>query len=201
MTDLLTAAEARFALGRGASDTSKSELLSMAITAVTQLIEGQIGPVVYGTVTAEAYDGGGNVLYLKTRPVAQIIQVVEYDVTTAATLTAESNTSKPDSAYLFSAENGRLRRRSGNADARFPVGSGNVLVTYVAGRCVAGSIPAQYKLAAAETLKSGWRAFEAANTTLGEFEVPQQTFPTFAVPKVIKDRLSGDWQVGSGGFD
>ena len=201
MTDLLTQQEAREAIGRGANDSTKSELLAIAITAVTQLIEGQIGPVVYGTVTAESHDGGGNLLYLNVRPVAQIIQVVEYDNTTAATLTAESNTSKPAAGYLFHAANGSLRRRNTNTDDRFPIGVDNVVVTYVAGRCLAGAIPAQYKLAAAETLKSGWRAFEASQTTLGEFDVPQQTFPSFAVPKVIKDRLSGDWQVGYGGFD
>lgn len=201
MTDLLTNDEARVVLGRGLTDSTKSSLLEVAIAAVTQLIEGQIGPVVYGTVTAEAYDGGGNVLYLKSRPVAQVIQVVEYDNVTAGTLTAESNTSKPSTSYLVNLANGRLTRRNANADARFAVGRGNIVVTYVAGRCQATLIPEQYKLAAAETLKSGWRAFEAANTTLGEYDVPQQTFPSFAVPKVIKDRLSSDWQVGSGGFD
>src|SRR4051812_48801850 len=125
MTDLLTDEEARIALGRGVADSTKAPLLDIAITAVTKKIEAVIGPVVYGTVTAEAHDGGGNLIYLKQRPVASVTQVVEYDTTTAATLTAESNTSKPSSGYFLNTTNGALIRRSLNADSVYPTGRGN----------------------------------------------------------------------------
>lgn len=201
MTDLLTDDEARLVLGRGIADANKSALLDIAISAVTQVLEDRVGPVVYGTVTGELHSGGGDVLYLKYRPVVQVTQVVEYSGTVGATLTAESNTATPDAGYRVQLANGRLVRRSSNGGACFPLGVDNVLVTYVAGRCQGTAIPAKYKMAAALTLKSNWRAFESSVTTVGEFDVPTQSFPGFMVPKAAMDLLASEWQSGSGGFD
>lgn len=198
-TDILTATEAASVLSRGATDTSKGSLLAIAITAVTEKLEEVIGPVVYATITAELHDGGGNLIYLKQQPVASITQVVEYDNTTASTLTAESNTSKPTTGYYLNATNGALIRRNANADVRYPVGRGNVSVTYIAGRfATQGSITNRYKLAAAWTLKNAWRAWEASTAPLGEFEVPQASFPTFSIPNAVKELLADEWRAGSG---
>lgn len=199
MTDLLTGDEARQVVGRGITDSSKQELLAIAVSALSAKLVECVGPVVYGTVTAEAHDGGGNLIYLAQRPVAQIISVTEYAGTVAGTLAVESNASKPSGGYLLADPvSGALIRRDSNRDARFPAGRGNVLTTYVAGRCQGTAIPEKFKLGAALMLKSGWRAWEAAVASIGEFEVPQATFPSFAVPKAVKELLADEWQTGSG---
>jgi hypothetical protein len=199
MTDILTNDEARQALGRGVSDASKSGLLDIAIGAVTAVLEDYAGPVVYGTVTGEVHDGGGNKLYLDRRPVVSVVQVVTYDNTTAATLTLESNTSKPTAGFFLDATAGAIVSRNQNADDLFPVGRSNVVVSYVAGRfATQGSITDKWKQAAVMTLKSNWRAFENASAQLGEFDVPQASFPSFMVPNIAKQILGKEWQAGSG---
>lgn len=201
-TDILTDTEARNALGIGQTDATKSTLLDIAKTAVTQKIEARFGPVVYGTITAESHDGGGNKLYLDYRPVVQINSIVEYDGTTAATLTAESNSSKPTNAYNLNPKNGGVIRRDANSDALFPAGRDNVVVTYVAGRfATQGAITDIWKWAAVQTLKSGWRTFENAAAQLGEYEVPQASFPTFTIPKAVDELLAEERQNGSGTGD
>lgn len=199
MTDILTSDEARQAVGRGVLDATKTAVLDIAVGAVTAAIETGCGPVVYGTILGEVHDGGGNKLYLSKYPVVQINQVVTYDNLTAATLTAESNTVKPDTGYWFDSTAGALIARTANADDRFPVGRSNIIVDYVAGRfATQGSITPKFKHAAVLTLKSGWRAFEAATANLGEFDVPQQTFPGFMVPNAAKQLLGDEWHAGSG---
>lgn len=199
MTNILSDDEARVALGIGQQDASKVTLMQQANAAVTRVLEDRCGPVVYGTVTAEVHDGGGNRIYLKKRPVVEIVSVVEYDNTTAATLTAESNSSKPATGFYFNATSGALTRRDTNADVLYPVGRGNVVVTYVAGRyATQGSITDAWKTAAELTLKNAWRTWENSAAQLSEFEVPQASFPRFAVPNVVKELLGSEWQTGSG---
>lgn len=196
-TDLLNDVEARAVLGIGMTDTTKSGPLESAVTAVSELIVRAVGPVVHGTVTGQ-FDGGRSRVWLR-QPVAHVIQVVEYDSTTPGTLVAETNTSKPSNGYYCGTVNGELIRRSGNADSCFPPGRGNVLVDYVVGRCAdTESVPARFKEAAAVALKSWWRMYEAGAARVNEFDVPQASFPTFALPKAAKDLLADEWRAGSG---
>lgn len=199
MTDLLTLAEARMAAGIGNLDTSKQLLFDAAISAASDKLEQVVGPVIYGTVTGELHDGGGNLIYLKRTPVAQIVTLVEYNDTTAGTLTAETNAAKPADGYVLGTITGQVFRRSSNADALFPVGRANVYCTYVAGRCgTVTAVPDRYKIATGLILKNLWRAWEHSAVQLGEFEVPQAQFPTFAIPRAVKDMLADEWRTGSG---
>lgn len=198
MTDLLTLAEARAAVGKGANDSTQSDILQLFISGVSEALEDRVGPVVYSTITAELHSGGRPYIHLNKSPVQGVVQVVEYDTTTAGTLTAETNSTKPDAAYLVNLVNGRVSRRSGNANAYFAAGENNVLVTYVAGRSVAGSIASKYKAAASLMLKNAWRSYEASAAQSGEFDFPNASFPRFIVPNAVKDMLADEWRAGSG---
>lgn len=195
--DLLSDAEARQVLGVGAADISKAEALERAITAVSDRITAAVGTIVYGTIT-DLFDGGCRTVWLR-QPVAQVVNVVEYDSTTASTLTAESNTSKPSDGYYLGTLNGELTRRDNNTDSWFPQGRNNVLVNYVVGRAATtATVPERYKEAAAITLKNWWRMYESGAARVAEYDVPQASFPTFAVPKAAKELLADEWRTGSG---
>lgn len=196
-SDLLGTLEAKEILGIGTADAAKGTALARAITAVSDRISAAVGTIVYGTVT-DYFDGGCQSVWLR-QPVASVIQVVEYDNTTASTLTAETNTSKTSTNYIVGTVNGRLTRRSSNADYYFPHGRNNVLVNYVVGRAAStAAVPERYKEAAAITLKAWWRLYEAGAGRVGEYDVPQASFPTFAVPKAAKELLADEWRTGSG---
>ena len=195
--DLLSDTEARQVLGMGTADASKGTALARAVSAVSNRLAEACGTIVYGTVT-DYFDGGCSRVWLR-QPVAQVNTVVEYDNTTAATLTAESNTSKPTTGYYLGTINGELVRRDGNVDSYFPRGRNNVLVTYVVGRAAnTAAVPERFKEAAAVTLKNWWRMYEAGAGRVNEYDVPQASFPTFAVPKAAKELLADEWRTGSG---
>lgn len=201
--DLLGTLEAAYALQLGTVDagaaTAKGTLLATAITAVSESIADHYGTVVYGTVTGELHDGGRGYVYLKHQPVQGIVEVVEYDETTAATLTAETNASKPATGYVVDLDVGRIARRDGNADTLFPKGKKNVYVTYVAGRYAStATVGQKWKEAAALYLKSVWRSYENAAGQLDEFDVPVAQFPRFAVPNAVKEMLASERRTGSG---
>lgn len=199
LVDLLTDTEAKLAIGKGVLDQDKLTLLQSGITAVSLKLAECVGPVIYSTLTAELHSGGRSYVYLDKRPVQGIVQVVEYDYTTAGTLTAESNAAKPTSGYRFNATNGRVTRRSGNCNYLFPRGTDNVLITYVAGRYTQTStVGDRYKDAARLILKNAWRAYETAAVQMGEFAVPHASFPTFITANAAKDMLADEWQSGSG---
>jgi hypothetical protein len=172
-----------------------AEHLANFVTGVSEALADRVGPIVYGTVTGELHDGGCSHVYLRQHPVQSVVQVVEYDETTAGTLTAETNAAKPEAGYLLEVESGRLFRRSGNADYPFVRGRSNVYVTYVAGRYSStAAVGERYKAAAVLMLKNAWRAFEHNVASLNEFDVPQAAYPRFTVPNAVKDLLAREWR-------
>lgn len=200
--DLLTLAEAKMYVSVGSNDAVKDDLLRNWITGASRALVSKVGTIIHGSVTAELHSGGRPYVYLDHAPVKTVSLVVEYDGTTASTLTAESNSSKPDTAYHVELTSGRVRRRNGNADAWFPVGVDNVLVTYVAGRFSATStVGAEFKDACGLVLKNAWQAYESTVGQIGEFDVPQARFPRFVIPNAVKEMLGGEWQYGSGTGD
>ena len=197
-TDLLTNDEARDYLSVGVGDSTKTALLDVYVSAVSALIVEAVGPVVYGTIT-ETYDGGGSRVWLESHPVQSVIQVVEYDGTAGGTLTAESNSAKFSSGFTVNTANGELLRRNDNATSSFPTGTGNIRVTYVAGRCATtATVPSRFKVAAGITLQALWRTQEQSTVAFNEFEVPNANFPRFAMPHAVKGLLADEWRTGHG---
>ena len=200
--DLLTAAEARRFVGLGTADATRGTLLAQYVTAASRTLAKSCGTIIYGTVTGELQSGGRGHIYLDRHPVAQVVQVVEYDLTNAGTLTAESNTSKPNDAYIADLTSGKITRRSGGASALFPVGIDNVSITYVAGRFASTSaVDDRWKTACGLLLRNVWRAQEYAVGSVDEFDVPQASFPRFMVPNAVKELLGDEWHYGSGTGD
>jgi len=188
--DLLTLAEGKRALKIGPNSTDKDTQLAMYITGVSRAMDDTFGPSVNRTVTGELHDGGVPVIFPRKWPVSSVTSVVEYDQTTAGTLTAESATSQPTDSYLLDSNGISIRRRNAGSDTYFASGRRNIYVTYVAGRAASTSaVDAQFKLGAALFLKNVWRAEEQGLVELDEFDVPRQNFPSFAVPNAVKDLL------------
>lgn len=197
--DLLTAAEARRFVGLGTADATRGTLLAQYVTAASRTLAKACGTIIYGTVTGELQSGGRGYVYVDEHPVAQVVQVVEYDSTTAATLTAETNATKPNDSYLADLTSGKILRRSGGAAALFPTGMDNVYVTYVAGRFAStATVDDRWKTACGLLLKNAWRSQEYGVGTVDEFDVPQASFPRFMVPNSVKELLGDEWHYGSG---
>jgi hypothetical protein len=200
--DLLTAAEARRFVGLGTADATRGTLLAQYVTAASRALAKGCGTIIYGTVTGELQSGGRPYVYLDRHPVAQVVQVVEYDSTTPGTLTAETNASKPSESYVADLTSGKVTRRSGGATHLFPTGIDNVYVTYVAGRFAStATVDDRFKTACGLVLKNMWRAQEFANGSVDEFDVPQASFPRFTIPNSVKELLGDEWHYGTGTGD
>lgn len=199
--DVLTLAEAKLALNLSGTTAHDAELPGW-ITAVSLRLDKLIGPVVRRTVTAEKHDGGSHQIFLRHHPNTSITNVTEYAGTVATSLSAETSTTKPADAYLVddyepdaSLLSNIVRRRSGDADATFATGRKNIEVTYVPGRFAdTASCDERTKKAAALMLINLWRSQQDSTGTVGEFDVPQNIFPTFAIPRAVRQMYDGEIQ-------
>lgn len=201
--DIVTLSEAKDGLNLN-NTTRYDDELALWITAVSRRLDQLVGPVVQRTVSTEAHTGGDHEIYLAQHPISSITSVTEYhggDGTTARTLTAETNASKPLHAYKttpYSADRtllgSKLRRRSSNADAIFEPGDENIEVTYVAGRAATtAAVDERYKIGASLILQHLWHTQRPDTTTVGtgEFEVPTQRTPRWAIPRAVRAQLDG----------
>ena len=170
-TDVLSLLEAKRAVGIDQDNTVHDEVVRMLVTAVSGQLDELCGPIVQRTVTSEAHDGGGATVRLKYRPIASVTTVTEYDGTVSTTVTAETNAAKAVANYVVDLDAGVVRRRSNGWDYGFPVGRGNVVVTYVAGRAASTSaVEAKFKQAAAMMLRNVWVSESASGSeTFGAF--------------------------------
>lgn len=201
--DVLTAAEARAAVGKDGIDEDEG-LLAQMTTGVSRSLDRAVGPVVQRVVTGELHDGGSSTVQLALYPVSTLTLVTEHTSGVAAALTVETPTTmpngylaepyRPDPALL----SGLLVRRSGGSDTSWAGGRRNVKVTYVAGRSAdTASVDARFKHAARIWLQYMWRAEEPSVAVLGEFDVPAQAWPKFGVPNAVRDMLLDVWQLGT----
>lgn len=203
--DLLTLAEAKQALRIGAGDSTEDDLLASYITAVSRELDRVAGHTVALTVTDELHDGTNSSgrgyrrkIILRHRPVIAVTTVIEHRSGNPLTLTPESTTQQPVDAYLADRYdpdpalfNGHIRRRTSGEDAWFEYGRQNIAVTYTAGRVASTSdVDARFKHAARITLENLWRDREPGLEAQGEFDVPRQSFPTFALPNAAKVLLA-----------
>ncbi len=201
MADLISLADAKAAVGVGQNDDAKNARLAALITSVSERLEQNCGPVIYGTHTLEQHDGGCPHIYTDYTPVQGVTQVVEYDATTSGTLTAETNTTKPSTGYVFEPVSGKVIRRDTGATSRFPAGYGNVVVSYVAGRAAGtATMDAKWRTATEIALRAAWRSWEQTTAQVSPegYEIPTATFPRFIIPNAVKELLGDEWRTGAG---
>lgn len=203
--DLLTLPEAKKALRIHIGDSTDDDLLASYITAVSRELDRIAGHTVALSVTDELHDGTNSSgrgyrhkIILRHRPVISVATVVEHASGTPVSLVAETTTVQSTDAYMAERYdpdpdlyNGHIRRRSTGEDAWFEHGRQNIAVTYTAGRVASTTqVDARFKQAARIMLENLWRDREPGIETMGEFEVPRQSFPTFAIPNAVKHLLS-----------
>jgi len=200
--DVVTLAEAKAALNIDVLDTTQDTELAALITGVSHRLDSGVGPVVQRALTVR-HNGGRPAVQLKRRPAATFTTVTEYDsYGIAMVLTAEDEAIKPADSYLAeryepnqSLFNGRLVRRRSGSDRCFEPGRANVVVVYTAGRAANTAVVEPiYKEAAQIMLANLWRSQEQSIASVGEFDVPAQAFPRFAVPNAVKQLLADEWQ-------
>lgn len=203
--DLLTLAEGKRILRISVGDSSEDDLLVGYITAVSRELDRVAGHTVAHSVTNELHDGTNSSgrgyrskIILRHRPVIAVTTVIEYQSGAATSLTAETTTVHPGDGYLAerydpdpTLSNGHIRRRSTGEDAWWAYGRQNLSFTYTAGRVSSTiQVDARFKRAAALTLENMWRDREPGLEPQGEFDVPRQSFPTFALPRAAMQLLS-----------
>jgi len=195
--DVLTLAEGRTAVGIGAADTSQDTALAAKITAVSRRLERGYGPIVQRTITDELHPGGSGSIWVRYWPVTSFTTVTEYTATIPQVLTAETFSVQPEHGYRpgrwttpTAVFTGQIRRSAFGQPWVFPAGPEAVKVTYVAGRfATTTAVDPVFKEAAAIMLKNLWRTAETAVQIVGEFDVPAQNFPTFAIPHATRALL------------
>lgn len=209
--DVLTLAEAKVWIGIGSSDTSRDAHLEVYVTGASRTLDSYIGPVVVMSVTGERHDGGRPTITLRHRPVMSISAIEEYTLSGGGptVLTAETAGTAPTDAYLAepydpipALSNGIVYRRVSGVPSVFEHGEQNIVVAYTAGRAASTtSVDALYKKACGLILKNDWRAEQIAVADFGEYTVPQQSFPAFGLPNVVRDMLAEEiGQHLAGGF-
>jgi hypothetical protein len=192
LTDWISLDEAKAAVNiTGATFDAE---LGLYVSAASQRLDQLAGAAVIRTVTGEIHNVAGSgvtSILLNYRPVVTASSVVEYNQTTARTLTLETNSAKTASDFLLDLAEGRLRRRTSGYDAAFPAGRGNVVITYTAGRFAnTAAVGERFKLAASIYLSHLWKREQGAGTvTFGGLETDATLIPTFGIPNVVRDLL------------
>lgn len=195
--DLLTLDEAKKALNIPLADTTFDLEVASYVTAVSRRIDDMCGPVVVRTITDEAHDGGGVYLFPYHTPVASVTTVTEWLSGTSTALTAETNAASTTTNYLLTGtgmHSTTIRRRSSWSDSYFPLGIGNVLVTYVAGRYAnTAAVDPKFKQAAAKMLSLMWKGDQGAGSVT--FGAPDEVGGGiagfgFAIPNFVVELLA-----------
>lgn len=149
--DVLTLAEGHTAINLPTATTDYDAELAMQITAISRLMDDEVGRVVQRVVTDELHDGGTWALVTRQWPVASFTTVTEDLAGTPTVLTAYRKEPFDRIASLFS---GRIERNTNT----FPDGRWNTKVTYVAGRYAAtASVDARFKSCAGSILRRLWK--------------------------------------------
>lgn len=196
--DLITLNEGKAAINLPTSNTSYDTELAMFITAISRRVDSLIGPVVNRTITAERHNGGGWFVDLRKTPVSSVTTVVEWDEAgTSTSLSAEDDDTKPASGFLLVNSlhrQGRIVRRSAGTTAAFLCGTGNVVVTYVAGRAAAtANVDALYKMGAGNILRRVWQRESAGWQRTDDFgEAVTEVGFYRAIDPMVREWFSDD---------
>lgn len=194
-TDILTLTEGRTAINNQA--VNHDTQLATFITGISHRIDDLCGPVVIRTVTNEEHNGGKSRIWPLITPVDSVTTLTEYVHTTGTALSAESNASKPASAYLLDniGVTSFVWRRSGGADSTFASGRRNIVITYEAGRYAdTASVDPKFKLAVESVLRRIWKREQSSWAQAPEYfasvENPAPTLRFFkAVDPMITELL------------
>lgn len=178
--DVITVSEAASFLG--IADTTQDDRLSLYVSAISARLDEGCGPIVKRQVV-DVLDGHASRLYLSAGPVVEVESVSVWD--------GSESTDLDPADYRMDAA-GRLER----IRSLFPC---EVTVTYEAGRFDSTEdVAPVFKTAALVMLKNVWRMEQTSVAPFGEYDVPTQSFPTFAVPRAAKELLRGEWRVNPG---
>lgn len=202
--DVLTLAEAKAAVQIASADVSQDTPLAAYVTAVSRRLDQLAGPVVVRTIADELVDGGRTTVWVRSWPVTSFTTVTEHQATVPVLLTAETPTVQPDDGYLAvrydkqpSLLSGQLIRRSAGRTRGFAPGL--IKVTYVAGRYASTAVVDElFKGAARIMLQNLWRSEQQSVTLEGDYDVPAQSFPRFAIPTAVREMLADVWQATPG---
>lgn len=193
-TDLLSLDEAKRACRIGENDTEDEDLLIAYNSAAAEFLDDWVGPTVVRSVTTEVHDGLNRhqtgyrtAIVLRRRPVLSISLLTANGAVLAQTTDYLADPYPYDDS-LFS---GILRRMWGNVVGGWDYGTANVICSYSAGRVLQTSnVSPRFKRAAGIVLENLWRDREAGVEELGEFTLPRQSFPTFAMPRAAAQLLA-----------
>lgn len=142
--------------------STDDDALEGFIYAATEVIEDEVGKVVQRQVI-EYHDGGQRALYLRQRPVVQVVEVIENWGYFNWLLAEQPSTTVPaTNMFAYSLDNpseGRVTRRTtGNVSIPFMSMGGsypnNIKVTYIAGRL---QVPWSVRLATLELCAHWWQ--------------------------------------------
>jgi hypothetical protein len=150
--DVLTLAEGHTAINLPSANTDHDTELAQQITAVSAILDAEVGCVVQRAVTDEIHDGGGGSLVTNLWPVSTFTTVTDDLAGTPTAITAYRKEPYDRAPALFS---GRLELNSG---ALFTAGRWNVKVTYTAGRYAnTAAVAPRFKTCAASVLRRLWK--------------------------------------------
>lgn len=195
-TDLITLAEAKQEIGAISVDVDDL-LLGGYISAISTLLDDRCGPIVRRTITGEIYDVPmASQIRLRTYPVSAISAVTEYTVDGVATvLASDTLTTKRTNGFYF--DSGpkwarTIQRRSAGSAYTFPP-SGQVEVTYVAGRCATtATVPAIFKHAARLALSTHWSIQQGSGSlTFGDAQGFGTPIP-IVMPRAVELMLAAE---------
>ncbi len=162
------------------------------IDACIASIEYEVGPIETVTVTDEIHDGGDTSIYLRTVPVLSITSMTEVIGLIPYTLTLQP-VGAPVDNFGFSIDDyaaGRITRRSaGSQPFPFYANTGNITVTYTAGRA---STPANLRLAVLEFVKHIYQWGQQANRPAfgaAPDEVPGPGPTGYLMPNRVRELL------------
>lgn len=197
VNDILTLEEARQALDVTQTFEHDDEI-PQYITAVSDRLDGLIGPIVQRTYT-EKHDGGEMYIFLRHYPVREITSLKEDGV--SLTLDSDYFVDPYSVGYFESTLLSNRVERAGPPGmacapcGRWRAGRRNIEVTYTAGRATdTASVPQLYKTTAALILANFWRSQQDSSGGMGEFAVPQSFFPRWAIPQAARQLIENEIQ-------
>lgn len=155
--DILSLSEGRVAINVPDQVSSIDTELAQFITAVSRVIDDEVGPVVQRTVTAEVHPGGYASITLRNRPIVSVTTVRTTQGGSISTISAVPFGTSAEGYYLDPLNSGVLYRRVGTINTGWD-STYEIEVTYVAGRYAnTAAVDAQFKACAAAILRRLWK--------------------------------------------